>query len=93
MSSSGARTRFAVGTGISLLVFTMLVLATPLSSQTDSTATGMSTREKLLRLMGDSTAPATKAPVPAVKPALPQQPVERGDQSVDRSVSLSLIHI
>ncbi|MBK7258274.1 MAG: HAMP domain-containing protein [Ignavibacteriae bacterium] len=87
MSSSGARTRFAIGTGISLLVFTMLVLATPLSSQTDSTATGMSTREKLLRLMGDSTAPATKAPVPAVKPALPQQPVERGDQSVDRSVS------
>ena len=80
MSSTGERTRLATGLRMSLLVLHDAVSATPLASQTDSTATGMSTREKLLRLVGDSTARATKAPVPAAKPAPPQQPVERDDE-------------
>jgi methyl-accepting chemotaxis protein len=83
--SSTWKPRF-IATGIALLILgcMLLCLVTPMSSQTDTSSTGISTKDKLLRLLGDSTAVAPKAPAPATRPA-PAAP--REDVQADRSVS------
>ena len=87
MGSTGDHARVAGWVRISLLACMLIGLTAPLTPQTDSTGTGMSTREKLLRLLGDSTARAPRSTAPPVKPAPVQRPVEREEERVDRSVS------
>ncbi len=89
MSTTG-RDRYRMsGIRVAIIACLMLCLVTPVSSRTDSTVTGLSTKEKLLRLLKDSSAavPRSPAAIPAARPASPAPAPPQGGEETDRSLS------
>jgi methyl-accepting chemotaxis protein len=84
MSSTGKPRLIVTGAMLLILGCFLVSQATPMLSQTDTTQAGISTKEKLLKLLGDSTAAAPKTTAPAARPipAAPRETIE-----ADRSVS------
>ena len=79
-----------VGGGLLLLLCLSLLVAAPVKAQTDSSSQAGSTKEKLLRLLGDTPAQGSDAVRPAAKPASPATPPPsrpRQDPPPDRTVS------